>query len=47
MITIQIIDSTIPASKKGIGRISGPTPRRRFTEVNNAAYFDDISMIIV
>jgi hypothetical protein len=33
------MDSTIPASKNGIGRINGPTPNSKFTEVNNAEYF--------
>lgn len=42
MMIIQIMERTIPASKKGMGRMSGPTPRSRFTEVNNAPYFEDI-----
>ena len=48
--TIQIIESTIPASKKGMGNMRGPTPSSRFTDVNNAPYLDDIvycDMIII
>jgi hypothetical protein len=29
----------IPQLKKGMGKISGPTPNNKLTDVNNAAYF--------
>jgi hypothetical protein len=34
------MESTIPASKKGIGKIKGPTPNSKFTEVNKDEYLD-------
>lgn len=33
------MDSTMPALKNGIGRINGPTPRSKLTEVNIALNF--------
>jgi len=35
---IQIIESTIPASKNGMGIIKGPTPNNKLTEVKSAEY---------
>ena len=37
----------MPALKNGIGRINGPTPNNRFTDVNRAVYFGCIVLIVL
>lgn len=39
------MDSTMPASKNGIGRIKGPTPKSKLTEVNKALNFGCIQIM--
>ena len=41
---LHIVDRTIPPSKKLWGRIRGPTPNSKFTDVNKALYFGSIIM---
>ena len=39
MMIIQMVERTIPALKKGMGMMRGPTPNKRLTEVKRAEYF--------
>lgn len=45
MIIIHMTDSRTPALKNGIGKMRGPTPSRRLTDVNNAEYFGCIELL--
>ena len=47
MTIIQMMERMMPASKKGMGMIKGPTPKSRLTEVKRAVYFCFMLILIL